>query len=123
MRFFALALAAALLLAGAARADNNTIKDNAVFGFALCGPNFSCTTGVKPPSTVIQRANACVHEHFNMTSPEGYFEEIMGLDANDCLTSKSLPKASIGLTMTPLCCVVPVSGDECQIKCTRYGVQ
>lgn len=137
MRCAALILALSLLALPVQAASSSSASapkpssSSPVFGQTWCTPAFQC-----PPSfsteiirgmlpSIIGQANSCIANRFAMRQSGGYFEESIGLDANQCLTTKHLPQASTGLTMSPKCCVKPVSNGNglCQIVCTKYGVR
>jgi len=126
---FASFLLAATLISSAAYAAEPPAKVP-VFGRANCGQAFQCEVvmGSEKNRTmlpaVIAIAKGCIASNFGMSSGSGYFEESLGLDSSGCLTTKTLPKPAIGLTMSPRCCVVPTAGDRdvCQVECTLYGL-
>ena len=70
-------------------------------------------------------ARSCVSQYFGMSQSQDYFEKSFGLDSSLCLTTKKLPTAAAGATMTPKCCVTPVQSNpqNCQVTCTLYGVK
>ncbi len=128
MRRVALLLLALSLFAIPAQAQ---MTGDPVFGQAWCTPIFRC-----PPAFVAENlrlifpqllslANSCIGNNFALRTPRGYFEETLGLDSGLCLFTKPQPKATVGVTMVPKCCVTQVAGNPqaCQLVCTQYGVR
>ena len=125
MHRFAVVFVVALLMVGSAHADNNKIKSGMVMSrMAICGPVFSCADATAGKvHDLPSRATKCVENNFGMSAPlDGFFEPSGVLDRDNCLTTATLPRGNTGLTMMPLCCVVPVYQDSCQFHCTKYGV-
>lgn len=118
----------AFLLVSQAWAGDAAPSKPYVFNMATCVQNVSCSSyaglSVFDPAikALIVQSNACVAQRFAETDPEGYFVESMGLDSNGCLTSRELPRAKTGATMTPHCCLVPKGNDTCWLQCELWGV-
>jgi len=129
MRRAALLLALSLLSMPALAASPSS--GTPVFGQTWCTPAFQCPSSFSTEMIrsmlprIVAQANSCIANRFAMRMNGGYFEESIGLDANLCLTTKPLTKATTGLTMTPKCCVAAVAGSagRCQIVCTKYGMR
>ncbi|MDD2325764.1 MAG: hypothetical protein PHW63_07175 [Alphaproteobacteria bacterium] len=101
------------------------------FGRASCSPTFPCALVDSHDADrtivgqLIDNANKCVASRLALRDPDGYFVVSRGLDSHLCLTTKPLPTATAGLTMTPRCCVEPTAKnpETCQIVCIQYGVK
>lgn len=121
MRRLALSVLAVTLITGPVWGAEE--KNPHQFGSTPCGAPFMCSTysGIDSSdpkiAALISIANACTKQGFGIGGNESIFKDEMGLDYNRCLTTKSLPKASTGVTMTPRCCIVDIGDEKCQLRC------
>lgn len=128
MRLSALLCAALLLIAASANA-NNIPRGAPVFSNANCAQGLVCPSDVDYSSDsgymsrLVATANNCVARNFAIKDNTSLIEDAYGLDGDNCLSTKSIAKEKVGLTMTPRCCVVPDGSGKCQINCTLYGVR
>lgn len=105
-------------------------KKDAVFGVTRCRPNFACASIKNQDSSsavissLVGISNNCVKKYFGMVSQTGYFDDSIGLDSSDCLTTKKLATDPTGITMTPKCCVKQESdGQTCYVNCINSAVK
>jgi hypothetical protein len=115
--------------AQAQAADDNFVP---VFGKVYCPSTFPCPSpsnreqmaGIEDKALSI--ANSCVKRKFFKRSDENeFFEKRSGLNSSLCFDPKPGQKGKSGLTMTPTCCIKPVSGNSnvCQVSCSLEGRQ
>lgn len=127
MRRAALLVAVALLASSPSWASGS-MDSLPNFGRTSCGGTFACPSDTSSETLrvlaneLLPLANNCVRTTFGKDNPGGFFEESMGLDSDNCLTTKTLPKETVGLTMVPQCCMVPAGRGTCQLVCKLYGV-
>lgn len=129
MRLLLLSVAALLVYAGSAQASQ--VPSSApVFSNGTCSRGITCpgeadySSDPSYMSRLVSQANTCVRKNFSIQTDGEPIEDSYGLDSDGCFTTKTMPKAKTGLTMTPVCCVVPDgTGRTCQISCTLYGVR
>lgn len=129
MRLSLLLCAAFLLFAGAAEASS-VPRGSPIFSTGSCSHGLTCPAeadySADPNylSRLTSLANSCIAQNFVLKDKGPAIEETYGLDGENCFTTKPMTKEKVGLTMTPVCCVVPdSSGSKCQISCTLYGVR
>ncbi len=98
------------------------------FGSANCPQTVPCLNSDSsqqlPSSQLASIANSCVTQYFGTRNPDGFFDDIMGLDTNGCLTPKpgAMPKG-LGEQLTPVCCVIQ-QGDNsnmCIFHCDLFA--
>ena len=113
MRFFALfILAIVLVLPGSARAEKNH-----VFGDANCRQRVPCPdSSYASPSDFIPAANACLTQGLGINNTTGFFDNLTGLDSNNCMSSASSQTSKEG-GLTTRCCVVKQVDDSCVFNC------
>jgi hypothetical protein len=115
----------ALFISSSARADTDT--DRTIFGNASCG-TFSCSryTGLDGSSpdliNLVASANTCVANRLGYHGGDA-FDVAYGLDSSNCLHPNPVPKAKQGFTISPSCCLVQTSGDNCQLACQSIGTK
>lgn len=120
MRKVAIILAT-VLIAGTTQAAN---QDGWVFGSASCSSPTNCDSLKENIDGVISMANQCISQRLAIGfEGDSAFENSRGLNGNDCLTEKSVAKASQGRTIVPRCCIVKVKDDLCQLNCSSIGIQ
>jgi len=63
--------------------------------------------------------DACITQTIGLTNPDGFIDEISGLDADGCLTAKpdSLIVGPSKTHLTPKCCIVKAAANTCNIHC------
>jgi len=95
-------------------------QEGHLFGSSICRAKVACPESGNLPSSadLANIGNSCVAQGFGMSAPGGFFDDIMGLDLNNCLTLKSGAVASNnGRAMVPQCCLVPSPNGGCTFSC------
>lgn len=119
---------AALFLASPVAAAGQTKGTS--FGFVNCGQPFPCSNYAGLMSsdprilTLVSQADSCVTQYFGQRGDgSGSFYAERGLDSSQCLATKPVPKATMGATTSPHCCLTPVSNDACILRCELIGTR
>jgi len=101
---------------------------NVVFGGFPCMNHIPCEQADPAfPTTqqLITAANSCVAQNMGITSPNGFFNEVAGLDSNGCLTTDASTFSTLGnLRSIPQCCVTQSAagaGAGCTLHCDLIG--
>jgi len=120
MRIAVLAAVIALL-AWPAMAQASNVHS---FGSATCRQKVPClnsdTSQQLSTADLASAASACVTQYFGDQNPNGFFDDLVGLDGSGCLTPKpGAMSKGIGEQLTPICCVVPLndSSNSCVFHC------
>jgi hypothetical protein len=90
------------------------------FGRITCPQPIPCPdeAAALSASALASTASACFTQYFGYSSPSGFFDDMNGLDNNQCLTP--LPNAlqkGMGGQLVPACCVVKSSSGNCAFRC------
>lgn len=131
MRRLALLLTISLLAIQPASAKEDSLKGVPVFGSKYCKPTFACPNAVARERQgdmtrqIIDISNKCTRTYLGVKTPGSNFEEVLGLDASQCLTPRKVKPDAYGIMMIPKCCVHPIDSTNktCQVTCTLYGVK
>jgi hypothetical protein len=130
MRHALFMIALLLLTATAAvqaQDNNDSTIPNQRFGTAVCHQKITCDFEGLPTYQLAANANACLTESFGLNTDNGYFEETMPLDSNNCLTVKSdyLSGSNAGQRagrqIIPVCCIVALPDSTCTFHCDLMG--
>jgi hypothetical protein len=96
------------------------LAGNSVAAAHTCKTKVPCDDFGKglPPQQWATLGNACVTEAFGYTNPNGFIDEVGGVDAQGNLASKrdSIPKGA-GVQLQPQCSVLKIQENHCVIHC------
>lgn len=119
MRFFALLLLAAVLLAPFASHAASSGSQYS-FGSITCPQRVACpdSGAPLPASEYVASADACVTQNFGPSADgSSFFNDSMAPDSNGCLNTK--PVAGVGgkTPILPHCCLMKLKDDQCAFNC------
>jgi hypothetical protein len=124
MRFYIMLVLGLLLAAPTLAAENNGHN----FGGVTCLKPVTCpdsSYGLIDTSSLASNASQCITQFFGFTAADGFFNESLGLDTNNCLTTKPniLPTLASSKT-TPRCCIVKLPDNKsCAFHCDLISSQ
>lgn len=90
------------------------------FGSATCRKRVPCPDSgdYSSASELAAMGNSCMAEGFGAKNENGFFDDVVGLDINNCLTLRSdLIKTRDSKNILPLCCIMPMPDKTCVFHC------
>lgn len=89
------------------------------FGTATCGPAFPCANLDAMLPSLTGTASSCLSRRFGFSGSNIFAPRI---DSSLCLDlAMEIPPSSVGMTVTPNCCITRLSETSCQLQCTLIG--
>lgn len=115
MRFsFIVAIAVVALIATPAAAEKR------IFGSYTCSRQVPCDRDGFTPEQWAQAGRDCLQGGLGYNAPDDVFNDIIGLDSSNCLTTNTevIPQGQ-RMRLIPRCCMVERSPGLCSMSCVR----
>jgi hypothetical protein len=131
MRFLTIAILGLVFAAGPAMGQTSSNDtSHHVFGSATCPQKIPCPDdgSYTSSSDLVANATACISQSLGLNSPDGFFDENLGLSDNGCLSDKSSASQNkeksqgTGKSIVPQCCVAKLPDNTCSFHCELISV-